>query len=110
MRRRWFWSTASLLGVSLLGSGVAPLAAATVLERAIDVEIRTDGSVSERQHLRVRLDEADDYAKWSPYPVYLDENRELVDLEASATRPEKIASRATSMATMASASRLKLFK
>ena len=88
MRRRWFWSTASLLGVSLLGSGVAPLAAATVLERAIDVEIRTDGSVSERQHLRVRLDEADDYAKWSPYPVYLDENRELVDLEASATRPD----------------------
>lgn len=86
MRSRWSWSAASLL--LLLPAGVAPAAAATVLERSIDVEIRPDGSVSERTRLRVRLDEAGDFARWSPYPVYLDDNRDLVNLEASATRPD----------------------
>jgi hypothetical protein len=59
-----------------------------VLERSIDVEIRPDGSVSERVRLKVRLDEPGDFARWSPYPIVLDENRELVDLAASAVRPD----------------------
>ena len=48
-----------------------------MLERSIDVEIRPDGSVLERTHLRVRLDDPNDFARWSPYHVYLDDNREL---------------------------------
>jgi hypothetical protein len=77
-----------LASAFLLAAGAAPLAAATVLERSIDVEIRPDGSVAERQHLKVRLDEAGDLSRWSPYPIALDENRELVDLVAAATRPD----------------------
>ncbi len=86
MRRRCCWSAVSLL-VGFV-AGADPLGAATVLERSIDVDIRADGSVSERTRLRVRLDEPNDLASWSPYPIYLDENRELVALEASATRPD----------------------
>ena len=87
MRRSCCWSAASLLALGLAASPPA-LRGATVLERSVDVEIRPDGSVSERTHLRVRLDEAGDFAQWSPYPVELDENRELVDLAATATRPD----------------------
>jgi hypothetical protein len=71
-----------------LAAGAPALHGATVLERSIDVEIRPDGSVSERTHLRVRLDEPGDFALWSPYPIGLDDNRELVSLDASATRPD----------------------
>ena len=86
MPRKCCWSILSLLALPLAAG--RPLAAATVLERSIDVEIRTDGSVAERHHLRVRLDEAGDFASWSPYPIGLDENRELVDVRAAATRPD----------------------
>jgi hypothetical protein len=64
-----------------------PLHAATILEKSIDVEIRPDG-VTERTHLRVRLDSAHDLSNWSPYPIELDENREMRDLNASATQPD----------------------
>jgi uncharacterized protein DUF3857 len=76
--------------LSLLPSalGLHAAAAATVLERSIDVEVRPDGAVSERHHLRVRLEEAGDFASWSVYPITLDENRELVDVRAAATRPD----------------------
>ena len=90
MRNPSSWSAASFLAVLgvIAGAGAgAPLGAATVLEKSIDVEIRPDGSVSERTRLRVRLDQPNDFSSWSPYPVYLDENRELVSLEASATPP-----------------------
>ncbi|MFL6258928.1 MAG: DUF3857 domain-containing protein [Thermoanaerobaculia bacterium] len=84
MRRSWFWSIAS--GLALL-TGAAPLPAATLLERSIDVEIRPD-VVTERTHLRVRLDNAHDFSEWSPYPILLDENREIGDLTASAIQPD----------------------
>ena len=42
----------------------------------------------ERQHLRVRLDNAADVSNWAVYPIYLDQNREIDDLSASATRPD----------------------
>jgi transglutaminase-like putative cysteine protease len=83
MRRLCCWSAASVL--TLLGA--SPLPAATILERSIDIEVRPDGSVSERERLRVRLDEPGDFSSWSVYPVYLDVNRELVSLSASATEP-----------------------
>jgi transglutaminase-like putative cysteine protease len=84
MRRSCRWSGGSLLA---LLAAAAPLPAATVLEKSIDIEIRPDG-VTERTHLRVRLDHPDDLSSWSPHPIVLDENRELGDLEASATRPD----------------------
>ena len=75
--------------LAIVGLIVPPrLSAATQLERSIDVEVRPDGSVSERTHLRVRLDGPNDFARWSPYYVYLDDNRELTSLEASATGPD----------------------
>jgi len=84
MRRAWSWSAASLLALAL----AAPAWGATVLERTIRIEIRPDGTVSERESLRVRLDTDRDLASWSPYPVYLDENRTLESLSASVTRPD----------------------
>lgn len=84
MRSRCCWPAASLLA---LLAGAAPGPAATVLEKTIDVEIRPD-AVVERHHLRVRLDGDNDLAGWSPYPIGLDENAEMVDLAASATRPD----------------------
>ncbi|HKV12263.1 MAG TPA: DUF3857 domain-containing protein [Thermoanaerobaculia bacterium] len=83
MRSRCFWSAASLAALC-----AAPLPAATILERSIDVEVRPDGTVSERERLRVRLDDPGDLSSWSRYPVYFDEHREIVSLSASATRPD----------------------
>ena len=83
MRRLCCWSAASL--AALLS---APLPAATILERSVDVEVRPDGTVSERERLRVRLDDPGDLASWSHYPVYFDDHREIVSLSASATRPD----------------------
>jgi hypothetical protein len=88
MRRAWSWSAASLLAVSLLALSSSPARAATVLERTVRIEIRPDGRVSERDTLRVRLDNDHDLASWSPYPIYLDENRTLESLSASVTRPD----------------------
>jgi len=46
MRRPFCWSTVSLAALLAAGSILPPpVAAATVLERMIDVEIRPDGSV-----------------------------------------------------------------
>ncbi len=73
--------------LSLVFFLAAPLPAATILEKSIDVDIRPDG-VTERTHLRVRLDNARDFSRWSPYPIALDENREMGDLTASATQPD----------------------
>ncbi|HEY4564488.1 MAG TPA: DUF3857 domain-containing protein, partial [Thermoanaerobaculia bacterium] len=85
MRRSWCWCVGS--GLVLLVGAVPPLHAATVLEKSIDVEIRPDG-VTERTRLRVRLDNARDFSNWSPYPIALDENREMGDLTASAIQPD----------------------
>ncbi|HEX7181288.1 MAG TPA: DUF3857 domain-containing protein [Thermoanaerobaculia bacterium] len=84
MRRRSLWSGASLA----LLLAAAPLPAATILERSIEVQVRPDGAVSEKTRLRVRLDAGSDFDSWSPYPVYIDENRSLESLTASATRPD----------------------
>jgi len=76
------------LAASLFFLTVAPAGAATVLERAVDVEIPPDGSVTERTHLRVRLDSPTDFDEWSPYRVYLDQNRTLDALTAAAITPD----------------------
>jgi hypothetical protein len=95
MRSPWPWFAVSCC---LLPAAAAPLAAATVLERSLVLDIRPDGSVAERTRLRVRLDNDNDLASWSPYPVYLDQHRTLESLAATATRPDgevlKVARRA----------------
>lgn len=94
MRRRSPWPVpeprllAVLLG--LLGWAVPAVRAeaATVLERDVLIDVRADGSVAERTRLAIRLDRDDDLEHWSPYPIYLDQNRDLVNVEASVRRPD----------------------
>jgi hypothetical protein len=83
MRKPWSW-----LAFIVLALISGPAHAATVLDRAVQIEIRPDGSVLQRERLRVRLDSDRDFATWSPYVIYLDENRELSSLSASVLRPE----------------------
>ena len=88
MRRLSRSPAASLFVFWMLWAVAAPVQAATVLERVDDVEIRTDGIVIERTHLRVRLDSATDFDIWSPYRIYLDQNRTLDSLTAAAVTPD----------------------
>lgn len=84
MRKRWSWLAAS--GLILLGGASAD--AATVLDRTVQIEIRPDGSVIERERLRVRLDGDGDLALFSPQRIYLDENSEIESLSAAVIRPD----------------------
>ncbi len=84
MRKRRSWFAAS----ALLAVFATEAQAATVLERAVTIDIQGDGSVVERERLRVRLDTDRDLESWSPYVIYLDVNRELESLSASVTRPD----------------------
>ncbi len=88
MPRAWSSSGASLALLVLSTGWAAPAAAATILDKSVTVVVRADGSVAERTQLAVRLDSARDLRAWSPYPIYLDENRKLVDLKAYATQPD----------------------
>lgn len=67
------------LAAAALSAAVAwrPLAAATVEQRTVDVEIRADGVVVERTHQEVRLTSATDVDAWSSYSIFLDDNRQL---------------------------------
>lgn len=78
----------ALLVLAALLTTAAPLAAATVLQKTVDVEIRGDGSVAERTHLEVRLDAATDYGAWSPFPILIDDHRELGAVAAWVRRPD----------------------
>ena len=63
MCRRSSWFAASVLAVAAAGLPTAiarPAVAATIAERALDVEIRADGAVREKHRLEVRLDSAAD--------------------------------------------------
>jgi len=81
------WSATSRFVVLALACA-APAGAATILERSVTVDIRPDGTVDEREILRVRLDTEADFDSWSPHYVYLDENRTLESLAASAVKPD----------------------
>jgi hypothetical protein len=78
------------LAVAAVVSGVpaAPLAAATLLRKTVEVEVRGDGSIAERTQLEVRLDETADLAAWSPYPILFDDRHVLGDLAAWVRRPD----------------------
>jgi len=62
--------------------------AATILEKSVEIEIQPDGATVERSTLRVRVDTPADFAAWSPYPVYFDEQRTIESLNASASTPD----------------------
>jgi hypothetical protein len=79
------WSAASL--VCALACAHAAQGA-TILERSVTVEIRPDGTVDEREILRVRLDAEADFDTWSPHYIYLDDNRALESLSASVVKPD----------------------
>lgn len=88
MRRRSSWSAASLgLALAIATAAAPPAGAATLVERAVEVDIRPDGLVREKTRLTVRLDTPADVAAWSTVPVPLNENRKLLHLTAGATDP-----------------------
>jgi transglutaminase superfamily protein len=80
MRKCWVSLAASLLLAS-------PAAAAVVREQRVSVDVQPGGAVRERVSWRVRIDNEDDFARWSPFAIYVDENRRLVRLEAAGTPP-----------------------
>ncbi len=82
MARVWCWFAASLLAASVSAS------AATVVEKRVRHTIQPDGSVLETTALEVRLDSAEDLHAWSPYYLYLDDNRDLKRITAAARKPD----------------------
>lgn len=86
MRGRWSWSGASLcvavLTAAVLVALPPPAWAATVVDREVLHEIRTDGSILEHTRLRVRLESRADLSAWSDYAIYLDEHRDLEQVDA----------------------------
>ncbi len=82
------WPSATLgrfLCVLLLAS--ASIADATVVEKRVRHTILPDGGVLEETALEVRIDSDDDREEWSTYYLYLDDNRTLEKISATATRP-----------------------
>ena len=77
-----------LLATLALAGAAVPLAAATVLKKSVEIDLRADGSVAEHTRVEVRLDAAADLAVWSPYPIVVAEHHELAKLEAWVRRPD----------------------
>ncbi|HEV7668004.1 MAG TPA: DUF3857 domain-containing protein [Thermoanaerobaculia bacterium] len=77
---------AAILGI--VATPTTPAHAATVLERSVAVEVRPDGSMRTTEKLRVRLEAAEDFAAWSPYPLAYDENAKIERLEARTVKPD----------------------
>lgn len=86
VRSSSFRASVSLLALIWLGSvpGVlpSPASAATLVDREVRHEIRADGTILEHTRLRVRLETRADLSAWSEYAIYLDEHRELEEIEA----------------------------
>ena len=81
--RVWFGFAASLL------AALAPIfSIATVLVRRVEIDVLPDGTVRERNLLTVRLDNEEELEQWATYPIFLNENRTLEQVEAYAVRPD----------------------
>ncbi len=78
--RVWLW-------LALFCLSLAPVHAATVLEKTVLVTVAANGLTQTDETIRVRLDEEGDLERWSPYYVILDENLTLEELEAVAVTP-----------------------
>jgi hypothetical protein len=91
MPKPWFWLTAerrrqplrgtAAAAILLIGvaGGARTLAAATILQKSVDVELRGDGTVVEHTHLEVRLDSATDVPGWSTFAVPFDAANSQID-------------------------------
>jgi Domain of Unknown Function with PDB structure (DUF3857) len=90
MPRRSCWLAGSALVAALAaGAGAAtPVAAATLLRKIVEAEVRADGSIAERTQLEVRLDEAADQAAWSPFAIGFDDHRVLDRVAAWVKHPD----------------------
>jgi len=86
--RRGAGLVVAFVALTVASAPAHPAHAATVLERSVVVEIRPDGSMRTSEKLRVRLEAAEDFAAWSPYPVAYDENARIERLEARTIRPD----------------------
>ena len=86
MRRPSRSLVASLFAIAALGASTAR--AAVVQLHRVTVDVDAHGVVHERVSWQVRIDGAKDLERWSPFPIPLDENRKLVNLEASAQPPQ----------------------
>ncbi len=76
------WLTAAILAY------VGPSArAATILEKAVTLTVSAEGKVREHNRLRVRLDSEADVEDWSLLPIYLDDHRKLIAVEAFSRGP-----------------------
>lgn len=80
--RRSFFAAASWL----LAAALAP--ASEIVTRTVSVDILPDGATRTRTQIEVLLSSARDVDAWSPYPIRLDENREIEDLTGSITFPD----------------------
>ncbi len=80
MRRAWFSFATSLALASAVG-------AATILERSVSV-VLADSGVREKHRLRVRLETAVDLDAWGEYAIYLNTDRRLGSVTASAVLPD----------------------
>lgn len=61
--------------------------AATVLRHATTIDVAADGTLVETVDLALHLDDESDVARWSSFPIALEENRELLDVEARVLEP-----------------------
>ncbi len=91
----WSWSVTDRRGtIRRLATGLALLAgfaafvlgpaagAATVLEKAIAIDVTPGGKVRESVRLELRLETTGDLEDWAYFPVLLDDNRRLESFEA----------------------------
>ncbi len=81
MARIWSWYAASIFLM-------AQVAGATVVEKRVRHTILPAGEVVEETTLEVRLDSTDERERWSTYYLYLDDNRTLESISATARRPD----------------------
>lgn len=63
------------------------LIAATLLQKRISHRVQADGSVLEATRLQVHLESSADVDEWSTYSIYLDDHRNLVEIETYAVTP-----------------------
>ncbi len=75
------------LGVACI-SATPAARAATLLERTVVAEVQPDGSLRTTEKLRVKIEAAEDFAAWTPYPVAYDQNGRIERLAARTISPD----------------------
>ena len=84
LQKRLILGLAIVLAAALT---ILPAHAAVYLEKSVRVDVGADGAV-ETHRMRVELESSSDAAAWTLYPIFLDANRELRSVEASAVHAD----------------------